>query len=314
MKAVQAVPSIQIKNILYLTDFSAASQYVLPFAIGLARKYHATIEALHVLTPAIPETCPAAIQADTDLAEFEMRKIEAQLVGVPFETTLARGMSMWEAVEHAIRDHHIDVIVLATHGRTGVSKFLLGSVAEEVFRRSPVPVMTVGPAARNAGAAAARFHQVLFATDFSSESEAAAPFAISLADESPARLTLLHVMPTPALENPSEVNSFEASVAEAVRRLREIAPSDAEIYNPAEVAVEYGEPADRIVSAARERGADLIVLGVRGAGAHLGAATHLDRAVAHKVVAHAPCPVLTVRAHETMLVARENAAGERIFP
>lgn len=314
MKAVQAVPSIQIKNILYLTDFSAASEHVLPFAIGLARKYHATIEALHVLTPAIPETCPAAIQADTDLAEFEMKKIEAKFVGVPFETTLSRGMSMWEAVEHAIRDRHIDVIVLATHGRTGVSKFLLGSVAEEIFRRSPVPVMTVGPAVRNTGPAAAKFHQVLFATDFSSESEAAAPFAISLADESPARLKLLHVMPEPTLENPSEIKSFEASVAEAIRRLREIVPSDAEIYSPAEVVVEYGEPADRIVSAARERGADLIVLGVRGAAAHLGAATHLERAVAHKVVAHAPCPVLTVRAHEAAPVARENAAGERTFP
>lgn len=314
MKAVQAVPSIQIKNILYLTDFSAASEHVLPFAIGLARKYHATIEALHVLTPAIPETCPAAIQADTDLAEFEMRKIEAKLVGVPFETTLSRGMSMWEAVEHAIRDRHIDVIVLATHGRTGVSKFLLGSVAEEIFRRSPVPVMTVGPAVRTAGAAAARFHQVLFATDFSSESEAAAPFAISLADESPARLTLLHVMAPIDLAHPAEVNKFEASVAEAIHRLRQIAPSDAEIYNPAEVTVEYGDAADRIVSVAREREADLIVLGVRGAAAHLGAATHLERAVAHKVVAHAPCPVLTVRAHETAAVVRERLAEKRTSP
>lgn len=314
MKAVQAVPSIQIKNILYLTDFSAASEHVLPFAIGLARKYHATIEALHVLTPVIPDTCSAAIQADTGLAEFEMKKIETKLVGVPFETTLARGMGMWEAVERAIRDNHIDVIVLATHGRTGVSKFLLGSVAEEVFRRSPVPVMTIGPAVRNAGATAAKFHHVLFATDFSSESEAAAPFAISLADESPARLKLLHVMPEPTLENPSEINRFEASVANAIRRLREIVPSDAEIYNPAEVVIEYGDPADRIVSAARERGADLIVLGVRGAAVHLGAATHLGQAVAHQVVAHAPCPVLTVRALETTSVAHENNAGERTFP
>lgn len=309
MKALQTVPSIQIKNLLYLTDFSAASERVLPFALALARKYHATVEVLHVLTPVIPETCPQAIEADTDLAEFEMKKIEAKLVGVPFETSLARGMGMWEAVERAIREHHIGVIVLATHGRTGVSKFVLGSVAEEIFRRSPVPVLTVGPSVRNTRTAAAQFHQVLFATDFSSESEAAAPFAISLADENPARLTLLHVMPKHEISNPSEENKFEASVAEAIHKLREIAPSDAEIYNPAEVAVEYGEPAGRIVAAAQERGADLIVLGVRGAAEHLGAATHLERAVAHKVVAHAPCPVLTVRAHEMAAFA-----GERTFP
>lgn len=314
MKAVHAVPSIQIKNLLYLTDFSAASERVLPFAVGLARKYHANIEALHVLTPVIPETYTAAVQADTNLASFEMKKIESKLVGVPFETSSASGLGMWEAVEQAIREHHIDVIVLATHGRTGVSKFLLGSVAEEVFRRSPVPVMTVGPAVRNIGAAAAKFHQVLFATDFSSESEAAAPFAISLADENPARLTLLHVLPESALGDPPAVNKFENSVAEAIHKLREIAPSAAGLYNPAEVAVECGDPADRIVSVARGRGADLIVLGVRGATAHLGAATHLERAVAHQVVAHAPCPVLTVRADDAAIIDHETAAVERTFP
>lgn len=314
MKAVHTVPAIEIKNILYLTDFSAASERVLPFSVGLARKYHATIEALHVLTPVIAETYTAAIQADTHLAEFEMKKIEAKLVGVPFETSLAHGVGMWDAVEQALREHHIDVIVLATHGRTGVSKFLLGSVAEEVFRRSPVPAMTIGPAVRNVGAAAAQFHRVLFATDFSSESEAAAPFAISLADENPARLTLLHVMPESDFAKPPEVNKFENSVAQAIHNLRQIAPCDAGTYNPAEVDVEYGDPAERILSVAHERGADLIVLGVRAAAAHLGAATHLDRAIADQVVAHAPCPVLTVRAHAVAAVAHEIVAAERTFP
>jgi nucleotide-binding universal stress UspA family protein len=59
--------------------------------------------------------------------------------------------------------------------------------------------------------------------------------------------------------------------------------------------VEFGEPANRIVSASKERGADIIVLGVRDAAGRLGAATHLERSTAHKVVAHASCPVLTVR-------------------
>jgi nucleotide-binding universal stress UspA family protein len=62
-----------------------------------------------------------------------------------------------------------------------------------------------------------------------------------------------------------------------------------------EVTVEFGDPADRIVEAAKQRGADVIVIGVRSAAGHLGAATHLQRAIAHKIVAHAPCPVLTVR-------------------
>jgi nucleotide-binding universal stress UspA family protein len=84
-------------------------------------------------------------------------------------------------------------------------------------------------------------------------------------------------------------------VAEAIHQLREIVPNDSEFWPP-EVAVEYGEAGDRIVDSAIQRGTDLIVVGVRSAAGHLGAATHLERATAHKIVAHAHCPVLTVRA------------------
>jgi nucleotide-binding universal stress UspA family protein len=94
--------------------------------------------------------------------------------------------------------------------------------------------------------------------------------------------------------NDSDATLFEMSVAEAIHQLYETVPQDAEPWPP-EVAVEYGEPADRIIEAAKQRGMDVIVLGVRNAAGHLGAATHLERATAHKVVAHAPCPVLTVR-------------------
>jgi nucleotide-binding universal stress UspA family protein len=302
MKAIQSVtpaaPAIEIKRVLYLTDFSPASERVLPFAVSLARKHHATLEALHVLTPAIPQTCPAAVRADVELADAEMKRLRGSVTGVGLQINMARGVSVAEAIAEAIRDRHIDLIVLGTHGRTGTPRLLLGSVAEEIFRQSPVPVLTIGPHVPCFPNAAAEFHRILFATDFSSESEAAAPFAFSFADEGPARLMLLNVKPK--LEPISETNEkkFEVSVTEAIRQLREIAPSEAETYNPAEVAVDYGEPGERIVAAAEKWHADLIVLGVKGAADHLGAATHIARATAHYVVTHATCPVLTVRAHE----------------
>jgi nucleotide-binding universal stress UspA family protein len=77
--------------------------------------------------------------------------------------------------------------------------------------------------------------------------------------------------------------------------LHEIVPQDAELWCRPEAVVEYGEPGACILEAAKKRDADLVVLGVRSAQGRLGAATHLERAVAHKVVAHATCPVLTVR-------------------
>jgi nucleotide-binding universal stress UspA family protein len=79
------------------------------------------------------------------------------------------------------------------------------------------------------------------------------------------------------------------------QRLKDMVPGDAQRWCHPSAMVEYGDAADRILAVATERGADLIVLGVRDAAKHLGAATHLGRATAHKVVAHAQCPVLTVR-------------------
>jgi nucleotide-binding universal stress UspA family protein len=83
--------------------------------------------------------------------------------------------------------------------------------------------------------------------------------------------------------------------SEAMQCLSDIVPDDANLEFSWEAVVEYGEPAERIVEVAKQRGVDLIVLGVRKA-THMDAAVHLGSAIAHKVVAHAPCPVLTARA------------------
>jgi len=306
MTSTQIAAPVTIRNVLYLTDFSPSSEAALPFAIAVARKYAASVEVLHVLTPVIPESCSDAIKADEALAEAEIERVRPRIVGVRCKTTLARNMGLWEAIERAIMEHHIDLIVAGTHGRTGVPKLLLVSVAEEVFRRSPVPVLTVGPHGRENTANCTRFNQVLFATDFSTESEAAAAYAVSLAQENSAHLIVLNVMRKSGPRNPAEVKAFEASVAWTTERLYQSVPSDAALCNPAEIVVEYGEPADRIVEVARERGSDVIVLGVRNATGHLGAATHLERATAHKVVIHSPCPVLTVRPRETGGLAAER--------
>lgn len=296
MATVEPSTRISLKNILYLTDFSEPSEAALPFAAAIAREYGAMVRALHVLTPApyvytTPELTAAAIEGQEEGAQTEMRKVESQLTGLPHETILERGIAVWPTLERAIKDYHIDLIVLGTHGRTGAQKFLLGSVAEEIFRRSSVPVLTIGPLVRSGVHNGAQFHRVLFATDFTPESLAAAPYAVSLAQENQARLDLLHIIREPEV---TEIRGA-ASVANAMHQLHELVPKDAELWCRPEAVVQYGSPAERILEAAKERGADLIVLGVRSAAGHLGAATHLERATAHKVVAHAACPVLTVR-------------------
>jgi nucleotide-binding universal stress UspA family protein len=281
---------VTLKSVLYLTDFSEPSAVALPFAVAIARDYGAKVHALHVLTPVIPEGCVEAIHADEKLADAEMAKVDSELSPVFHDTAMAEGVGVWQAVEQAIHDRSIDLIVLGTHGRTHALKLLLGSFAEEIFRRSSVPVLTIGPHVQKNAITDGTFHSVLFATDFSKPCEAAAPFAVSLAEENDAQLILLYVAPKSATNEVGEL-----VIGDLTQRLKDIVSIDAQRWCQPSAIVERGDAADRILAVATERGADLIVLGVRDAAKHLGAAIHLERATAHKVVAHARCPVLTVR-------------------
>ena len=300
MTPLAAEPKIALKNILFLTDFSEPSEAALPFAVAVARHYGAKVYALNVVLPAAftyttPELATTMIEAEEENAKLSMNRVQACFGGVEKEIIIERGLDVWAAVEQAIAEHHVDLIVLGTHGRTGATKFLLGSVAEEIFRRSPVPVLTIGPHVRSSVHTGGRFHHVLFASDFSSASAAAAPYALSLAQENASHFVLLHVMRKPNSRNDREETRFQISVAEAIQQLYETVPSEARLATIPEVALEYGDPAERILTVAREKRADVIVLGLRDVAGHIGAATHLERATAHRIVAQANCPVLTVR-------------------
>ncbi|HUJ30281.1 MAG TPA: universal stress protein [Candidatus Acidoferrum sp.] len=289
---------IKLKSILYPTDFSEPSELALPFATALARRYGATVYALNVITPnpfasSTPECAGMALDAERELAFASMTQLESELAGLHHETIVERALNVWDGVNQAIQDCSVDLIVLGTHGRTGAQRLLLGSVAEEVFRRCDRPVLTVGPNVRTSSHNGGRFHRILFATDYSPASVAAAPYAVSFAENNEARLLLLHVAKMAETRKPEEKR--EQSVAELIHRLYDTVSPHAELSIPPEVAIAYGQPAERIIETARERSVDLIVLGVRSARGHLGAATHLERATAHDIVAHAPCPVLTVR-------------------
>jgi nucleotide-binding universal stress UspA family protein len=297
MSSKSAAARIALRRILYLTDFSHPSEVALPFAISIARNYGAVVNALHVLTPApltyrTPELGDAAVAADEELSQAEMQKVESQFTGIPHETNVEWGAAIWPVVERTIAEDDIDLIIVGTHGRTGPQRLLLGSVAEEVFRKSSVPVLTIGPAVIRGAHHDGRFHNVLLATDFGSESQAAAHYAVSFAQENQARLTLLHVLRGPRQPNG---NAQQASVAEVLHGLSEVVPPEAELWCRPEPAVEYGDPAKGILRAAKTRGADLIVLGLHKGVPAPGNAPRLLRATAYGVVVQSPCPVLTAR-------------------
>src|SRR5580704_19056936 len=150
MMTISASSRVSIKRILYLTDFSEPSEAALPFVVSIARNYGSVVSALHVLTPRVL-ACSAAGASDAEaseeeeFAQSEMQKLDSQLSGVAHETNLEWGGNIWATVAQAIQENHADLLVLGTRGRTGAEKLVLGSVAEEVFRKSIAPVLTIGP-------------------------------------------------------------------------------------------------------------------------------------------------------------------------
>jgi nucleotide-binding universal stress UspA family protein len=284
-------------DILHLTDFSACSDAAFRWAIALAHGNQAKLSVLHVVVPdALTYMAPdsaTALDIQENRARGQMQKVDEQLTSLPHDTIVRRGTDVWTAVQKELQELQSELIVLGTHGRIGFTKLLLGSVAERALRHSPVPVISVGPGVAQGPEADGKFHRVLLATDFSPGSAAAAEYALSLAQRDQAELVLLHACKT---GKRSKSNKFsELSVAEALHRLHELVRHAAStLRGHPETLVEFGNAGTQILEVARRKEADLIVMGLRKGGSVL-AATHLEIGTTHKVVAHAPCPVLTVR-------------------
>jgi len=296
MNATAAARRISLKNILYATDFSPAAEMALPYVRGLAQRYGGTVHALHIRSfapyPIIgPEAMPVVIEAAEQQAELDAQQLDATFLDLPHKVYVERG-DIWPVMNDLIRQANIDLIVLGTRGRTGVGRALLGSVTEEILRLAPCPVLTVGPYVSKYTERRLEMKEILFATDFSPESLEAVPYAVSLAQEHQARLTLLHVIPEPEAGELVHPQNYMDSTMRLLRRL--VTPG-AEAWCEPRCVVERGDAAQKILETATACGSDLIVIGVRGTRGHELASTHMLPSTAHTVVTQAQCPVLTVR-------------------
>jgi nucleotide-binding universal stress UspA family protein len=296
MKTLDTRARIQVKNVLFLTDFSPAAAAAIPYAAAIAKRFGAKLHALHMQTPIVnPMTEPATWAVLEKAAEAETKKQRETLLksfpGMQPEVIIEEG-GLWSSLLSLIEKNEIDLIVLGTRGRTGVKKFFLGSTAEKIFREAPCAVLTVGPFAHAEPSRRGEFTEILYATDFNPESADAASYALSLAQEFQAHLTLLHVIGDPKA---GEFVHPEDLVTSSLRLLRNVVSPEAPLWCEPRFVVETGSAAEKILQVAGKQKADLIVLGVHRPSGFPGAATHLPLATAHKVVSHATCPVLTVR-------------------
>ena len=277
-----------LDNILFATDFSPVSEVGLRYALALARHYQGKI----YMVPAVAMDSVEVIVDDTRqraLHESRTRamdwivelQVSGHLDGVHPELPVGEGAQT--ALSRLLENQEFDLAINGVGCREGQA-LLLEPTVEEVVRRSECPMLTIG----------SQFHDmadggltnIVYATDFSPESLEGARYALSLAQEFQARLTLLHV-----------VEGFEptllderAQIAKPYKLwLGKLVPDEARLWCELEFAVEFGRPAERILQVAWENHADLLLVGARG----------LERLTspglnARKVMCNARCPVLTV--------------------
>jgi nucleotide-binding universal stress UspA family protein len=290
--AIPVVPAVRLKNILYTTDFSNPSRLALPIVAAIARKYGSQIFAAHVWAPlpysmVPPEALPVMEGKEESDAREALDKFTRikELEGLTVTPILKCGEPTRE-LSRIVHQHHIDLAILSTHGRTGFKRLLMGSVAEELFRSLPCPALTVGPNISPRFNTQSEIKRILFPTDLSHESAAVFPYLAALAAEYSAEITLLHVVPREDRRHPTAMEEAD-SLRSAMRRMfgPQIDPRCA-----IRLVVEAGNPAEQILAHARAEKVDLIGFGVRKAGE---ISTHFRNTVPYKVVLESECPVLT---------------------
>jgi nucleotide-binding universal stress UspA family protein len=281
-------PNLQLKldNVLVATDFSSFSKMAVLYATSIARRHASKLFVTHV----VGSQSEAALMDGWRAGQTEMtdQLIAHRLDGIRYEL-LVRSGDIWTVLSRLIIEHGIDLVVVGTRGRTGIRKFVLGSVAQRVFRQAACPVLTVGPSIANQEPEMGPEH-ILAATDFAPHSLWAVRYAAGLAQDLHSSLALLHVV-----TDPSEVSgeAKDRTRDERLARLRTLVSSDVRLPSAPVFFVEFGSASEKILQTAAIWKANLIVLGLR----HVEEASRNETtwAKAYEIVCKASCPVLTIR-------------------
>ena len=291
---------VKIARILCPIDLSEFSRQALDYTVTLGRWYDAAVTILHVAGEEnaalagslVPARSPALVSDEVHAfcAPWTSRSANVEIV-------LSRGNPVKEIVSLA-DSLQVDLLVMGSHGRSGFERLWLGSVTEKVLRKVSCPVLTVPPHARPP-ATEIVFKTIVCPVDFSDASLRALEYALSLAEESLARLILLHVVEALA-ETGFKDGSAAFAVpeyhrlvtADASARLAALVPETVRAWCQVEEHIVTGKPHREILRFATESGAELIAMGVHGRGA---IDLTLFGSTTHQVVRAAKCPVLTLR-------------------
>jgi nucleotide-binding universal stress UspA family protein len=296
-------------EILVPLDGSRLAEAALPHARAFARATGRRLRLLRVVSPGIgvaPLPPPEVLDSDADIHRQALtlaarsylagQGILCEEAGVRVETEVRVGPAVAAIVECAGENRAVELIIMATHGQTGLRHLLVGSTAEAVLHAAPVPVMLLHPPTDPAAQPdpAPGYRRILVPLDGSPIGEQAVAAARSLALACSAQLVLMGVVPNPhpATDWGSGVWDPKGRIHAYLSYLR----TDLEIGGlRAETVVGYGNPAIEILRVARQQEVDLIVMATHGRS---GLSRLVLGSVAAQVVQNSSQPVLLVRADE----------------
>jgi nucleotide-binding universal stress UspA family protein len=297
-KTMKTTPetSSEPRRILVPVDFSAPSRQALRAATKLARHSESSLAVVHVTRRKRPDSHIVAEQmgitfdsrqaALVQLSKLiegavpsDLQPTRMVIDGVPFDE-IAKAARSWEA----------DLIVIATHGYTGLKHVLLGSTAERVVRYAPCPVLVVRHREKHGG----NVRSILVPVDFSKSSLHALRLALALGRKYKAQITLLHVIEPLQPNMLIEATQIQRDARLAAHeRLTKLADATKKAWPRTGRELRSGHPVTTITDLAERTNADLILMGTRG---YTGLKHAMLGSVAERVVRHSPCSVLVVRA------------------
>lgn len=277
---------IAVKNMLWATDLSVSSRIAVPYVLGLARRNGARLYVIHVVKADSDDRF--APYENGDLFEERRRQAERMIVDLRSSghlqdirhLVLVREGQIVETLCRTIRDYEIDLTVIGTRDRAETKDLLFSPVAERLVRWAPCPVLAIGFRCVGGFGQNAELKNIICVTDLSPDSHAATDYSLSLARDHQAKLTILYLQGCVIAEDwDGRISLMEAfSIRGTEKRGQN------------QLADEFSSPAMRILAAAQERQADLIVLGTRRTA--LG--ERLPHVSAYAVMSKASCPLLTI--------------------
>ncbi len=294
---------MQPNTILVPIDFSEFSSNALNYAISLAEKFQSKLTLLHAVVLFEDDVNEEErLQEYEELVRRREKNIDAHMKtnlqkahqkGIAVESIILRSVSAADAILEYLNEHSFDLIVMGTHGRTGLKHIFLGSVAEKVVRLAPVPVLSVHRSVQKFD-----LSKLVVPIDFSIYSKNAAENAISLAKNFGAQVKFIHVVekdihPSFYAAGVESIFQIDTSLQERViQNMKGFLEEQITSKIDSEFIVKEGRAHREIVEYAQQEKADLIVISTHGL---TGLEYLLLGSTAEKVVRWASCPVLTIK-------------------